>query len=108
MSKLYRSVDRKIVILDGTRPHDKDLDSILALLTNVLHKHKGGGVQTFRLRDIKLNRCVNCFNCWIKTPGRCFHVDAGAEILQAILNSNTVILFTPVVFEAIHRNLRKS
>ncbi len=103
----YRPIDKKTVILDGTRPHDKDLDSILALLTDVLHKHKGGKVQTFRLRDIKLNRCVNCFNCWIKTPGRCFHIDEGAEILQAILNSNTVILFTPVVFGGYSSELKR-
>ncbi|MCI5143001.1 MAG: hypothetical protein D3909_14975, partial [Candidatus Electrothrix sp. ATG1] len=107
MGKLYRSFDRKIIILDGTRPQDKHLDSILSLLINVLDKHKDCKIKTFKLQNIRINQCVNCFNCWIKTPGRCFHDDAGADILKAILKSDMVVLFTPVVFGGYSSELKK-
>ncbi len=100
--------EKKVVILDGTRAEDKHLYSILALLIDVLHEDEGTEVQTFSLRDISLNHCIGCFNCWLKTPGECVHTaDAGAEILQAILNSDIVILFTPVVFGGYSSELKK-
>ncbi|MCI5166294.1 MAG: flavodoxin family protein [Candidatus Electrothrix sp. GM3_4] len=98
---------RKIVILDGTRSCDKHLDPILALLTDVVHKYHSDRTQIFKLQDIKLNPCIGCFNCWVSTPGKCIHGDAGPDILQAIVNSNTVIFFTPVVFGGYSSELKK-
>lgn len=97
----------KTVILDGTRSEDKHLDPILTILTNVLHKRHNNQVQIFTLREIKLNPCIGCFNCFIKTPGRCLHSDAGANILREILHSDTVIFFTPVVFGGYSSELKK-
>ncbi len=99
--------ERKTVILDGTRHEDQHLDQILALLTDVVDKHHGGRTQIFRLRDIKLNPCIGCFNCWVRTPGKCIHDDDGPDILRAILNSDTVIFFTPVVFGGYSSELKK-
>ena len=98
---------RKTVILDGTRSCDKHLDPILALLTDAVHKYHGGRTQIFKLRDIKLNPCIGCFNCWVKTPGKCIHRDAGTPILRAILNSDALIVFTPVVFGSYSSELKK-
>lgn len=97
----------KTIILNGARFEDKHLDSINTLLTDEIHKHHGGRVRTFMLRDIKIKPCTGCFNCWIKTPGRCIHADAGPDILREILNSDTVILFTPVVFGGYSSELKK-
>jgi multimeric flavodoxin WrbA len=100
---------KKTVILDGTRPDDdQHSDSILTTLINVLHEHENSRTQVFRLRDIKIKPCIGCFNCWVRTPGRCIHTDdAGSDILQAILNSDTLILFTPVVFGGYSSELKK-
>ncbi len=107
MSYTCRAVPKKVIILDGTRAEDKYLYSILALLIDVLHEDVGTEVQTFSLRDISLNHCIGCFNCWIKTPGKCIHSDAGNDILRAIINSDTVIFFTPVVFGGYSSELKK-
>ncbi|MCI5140201.1 MAG: flavodoxin family protein [Candidatus Electrothrix sp. ATG1] len=99
---------KKIVILDGARPDDRHLDPILTILTDVLlRKHHKSRVQTFKLRKIKLNPCIGCFHCFIKTPGRCLHSDAGADILQAILHCDEVFFFTPVVFGGYSSELKK-
>jgi multimeric flavodoxin WrbA len=97
---------KKVIILDGTRPGDKHLNAILALLTEEL-ECQGTKIQTFTLRNIQFNHCIGCFNCWIKTPGKCIHTDAGAEIIQSILHSDTLILFTPVIFGGYSSELKK-
>ncbi|XOF34022.1 MAG: flavodoxin family protein [Candidatus Electrothrix sp. YB6] len=98
----------KTVILDGTRSEDGEkFTPVFTLLMEEL-RDSGTKVQTFKLNDIKINHCIGCFNCWSKTPGRCVHTaDTGAEILQEILNSNTVIFFTPVVFGGYSSELKK-
>ncbi|MCI5150149.1 MAG: flavodoxin family protein [Candidatus Electrothrix sp. MAN1_4] len=98
---------KKIVILNGKRNGDEDLDAILTLLTEVLQKHEDCEPQIFPLRNIRINHCIGCFNCWYKTPGKCIHNDSGADILQAVLNSETVIFFTPVVFGGYSSELKK-
>ncbi|MCW5212158.1 flavodoxin family protein [Desulfobulbus sp. TB] len=100
-------MNKKIVILDGTRSEDKHHKGILTLLINVIRKHYGDRIQTFKLREITINPCIGCFNCWVKTPGTCFHQDAVADILRAILSSHTVIFFTPVIFGGYSSELKK-
>ncbi len=55
-------------------------------------------MRTFSLRELKLTHCIGCFGCWLETPGVCCFRDAGREIAQAIMESDTVILFAPVSF----------
>ncbi|WLE97348.1 MAG: NAD(P)H-dependent oxidoreductase [Candidatus Electrothrix communis] len=100
-------MNKKVIILDGARESDKDLDSILTLLIDVLQHQYKAKTKIFTLRNIKINHCIGCFNCFFKTPGRCIHTDAGTDILQAIVNSNTVIFFTPIVFGGYSSELKK-
>ncbi|MCI5133566.1 MAG: flavodoxin family protein [Candidatus Electrothrix sp. AW2] len=100
-------MSKKIVILDGTRYEDKHLNVVLTLLINVIRRYYGDRIQIFKLREITINPCIGCFNCWIKTPGTCFHQDAVADILRAILSSHTVIFFTPVIFGGYSSELKK-
>ncbi|MCI5211843.1 MAG: flavodoxin family protein, partial [Candidatus Electrothrix sp. ATG2] len=98
---------QKVVILDGTRPEDKHLDSILALLIDVLQQHNGTKIQKFTLQAIKINHCIGCFNCWLKTPGRCIHHDAGVDILRAIQDCTSLFFFSPIVFGGYSSELKK-
>jgi len=58
----------KVTILDGTRPGDKNLEPLLAVLKDQL-KSTGAEVQTFTLREIKLAHCIGCFGCWVGFRG---------------------------------------
>lgn len=49
------------------------------------------------LKEIKLDEhsitsCIGCWNCWLKTPGRCVMNDKMAESYVDYINSDTVIL----------------
>ncbi|MDF2545919.1 MAG: hypothetical protein K0R93_817 [Anaerosolibacter sp.] len=45
-----------------------------------------------RLGDQSITACIGCWNCWIKTPGRCVMKDRMAEFYPDYVNSDTVIL----------------
>ncbi len=96
----------KVIVLDGSRPGDEDLASLLAILIDEL-THCGIEVQTYTLREAKLDHCIGCFGCWIETPGICVQADAGREIVQEIIRSEMTVLFTPVTFGGYSSELKK-
>lgn len=83
--------------LDGRQAGDEDLAPAYAVLIDLLNQ-AGAEVRTFPLRELKLAHCIGCFACWLETPGLCRFPDAGREIAQAVVESDTVILFTPASF----------
>jgi NADPH-dependent FMN reductase len=89
--------DKKIVILDGTGNKDDYLAYPFSVLTETLNSDNCD-VQCYHLKDIKLAHCSGCFGCWIKTPGICVLPDKGREIIQTIIQSDMIILFTKVTF----------
>ncbi len=99
--------EKKIIILDGTRSEDEHLEPILALLTDALEKKYATQIKRFRLQHIEINHCIGCFNCWVKTPGRCIYNDGGTTVLQDILRCDILVLFTPVVFGGYSSELKK-
>ena len=99
-------LNRKIVLLDGRGAGDEDLNSVLDMLMNEL-RSTGAAVETFPLREIKMGPCIGCFGCWLKTPGICVEPDAGRDIAQAIVQSDTTILFTPVTFGGYSSEIKK-
>jgi len=92
---------RRVVLLDGTPDGTQDGDPRLAAVLETLRETlqaDGAQLQTFPLRAMKLAPCIGCFGCWIETPGKCVQGDAAREILEAIVHSETLVLFTPVTF----------
>jgi len=45
-----------------------------------------------RLGEQSITACIGCWNCWLKTPGRCVMNDKMAESYGDYINSDTVIL----------------
>jgi multimeric flavodoxin WrbA len=90
-------IGRKIALLDGRNAGDGDLAPAYGVLSDLL-KQAAAEVRTFPLRELKLTHCIGCFGCWLETPGVCRFRDAGREIAEEIMQSDTVILLTPVSF----------
>jgi len=49
-------------------------------------------IKVVRLGEHSINACIGCWNCWLKTPGRCVMKDQMAESYADYINSDTVIL----------------
>jgi hypothetical protein len=92
--------------LDGRRAGEDDLSSIFEDLIQVLQA-SGAEVQVWTLRELKLAYCIGCFGCWLETPGLCRYNETGRTILQQIAQSDTIILFTPVVFGGYSSQLKQ-
>jgi len=49
-------------------------------------------LKVVKLGDESITECIGCFNCWLKTPGRCVMKDRMTEFCSDYINSDTVIL----------------
>ncbi len=43
------------------------------------------------LSNIHIKNCVGCWNCWVKTPGRCVHNDEMESYYSTIINSDICV-----------------
>jgi multimeric flavodoxin WrbA len=99
-------LNQQIVILNGIGSENRELDPLLDLLIDTL-QDIGAKVQTYTLRNLKMGACVGCFGCWLKTPGICLEPDVGRDIAQAVVQSDTTIIFTPVTFGGYSSEIKK-
>jgi multimeric flavodoxin WrbA len=49
-------------------------------------------LKVVRLGAQSIKACIGCWDCWLKTPGRCVMKDQMAEFCSDYVNSDTVIL----------------
>ena len=42
--------------------------------------------------------CLGCFNCWVKTPGRCIIEDSYTEMPKYILEGGTFVIITEIKY----------
>jgi len=49
-------------------------------------------LKVVRLEEQSIDPCIGCWNCWLKTPGRCVMNDKMVEHYVDYINSDTVIL----------------
>ena len=87
----------KLLILDGltaeqaaTLRHGAWLDT--------LARARGWSPATLSLRTLTIAPCTGCFGCWLRTPGICVTDDDGRAVLKQLVQSDGVILLTPVTF----------
>ena len=62
-------------------------------------KHAGADVDVILLGKMKINRCIGCFTCYAKTPGRCVHTDDVPELIERISAADMLVLATPVYLD---------
>jgi len=72
---------------------------------------KGFESSTSRITNIFLSEkqigyCKGCHSCWFKTPGKCVIKDDMEKIIQQLLESDIVILGSPLYFNNISGTLK--
>ena len=58
---------------------------------------RGHHVGKYSLCAMDLKTCVGCWDCWVKTPGRCSVSDDTAELRRAVLESDMVLFASPLI-----------
>ncbi|KPA17686.1 nadph-dependent fmn reductase [Candidatus Magnetomorum sp. HK-1] len=98
--------EKRAVILDALLPDDKGLKPVNDIICELLEQN-GYDVLIFQLNELNLNHCIGCFGCWIKTPGVCIIHDDAQKIHKEIMQSDSVVLVTPVSFGGYSSQLKK-
>lgn len=86
------------VVLSAASPERSALQQLASVLNAELQAGGETHIQTFELATTKLAYCQGEFDCWVKTPGVCRAHDTEAAIVQAIHDSDRLVLLDIVTF----------
>lgn len=54
----------------------------------------GADIEVVYLKDKKINYCLGCLTCWLKTPGVCVHKDDMPELLEQQKQADAIVFAT--------------
>ena len=96
----------RITILDGSPDAGalaKYLRDVEANLEKRTHE-----VKLMTLRDMDIKYCTGCWSCWWKTPGECAFKDDSHDVCAAVVNSDFVLMASPMVMGCFSALLKKT
>ena len=98
----------KVCVLNGNpNAENTGFDEYLSELKDRLEE-KGHVVDLLMLRDMDFRYCVGCFGCWVKTPGRCVTPDASHDTGRRVINSDMLLLASPLSMGFVSSVLKKA
>jgi len=97
----------KAVVLNGAESGDHASHTVYEIIASAL-EDIGWQVEPCILHEIKIASCRGCFGCWVKTPGICVIDDAGHDVARMVIQSDLVVLLTPVTFGGYSSELKKA
>jgi multimeric flavodoxin WrbA len=56
----------------------------------------GATVEVDYVQQLNIKPCLGCFNCWLKTPGKCSHDDDMKSLFPKIAEADVLVLATPL------------
>ncbi len=66
----------------------------------------GAEVENIRLCKKKINHCLGCLSCWIKTPGKCVIQDDMVHLMDKYFSSDIVVMATPLYVDNVSGMLK--
>ena len=87
----------KISIWNGNPdPADALFENNIVQLVDSLQK-AGHSINNLVLRGMKINHCIGCFNCWVKTPGLCVFQDDHKHAIIDMLSCDLLVFASPLL-----------
>jgi putative NADPH-quinone reductase len=62
-------------------------------------KNASADVDVILLGKMKIKRCIGCFTCYARTPGKCVHDDDVHALIEQISEADLFVLATPVYLD---------
>ncbi len=59
-------------------------------------QERGDACEWLHLRELEVHQCVGCFDCFVKTPGRCRLRDDGARLVAAAAQADLLVFAAPM------------
>jgi len=101
-------LNSKICIINGMDNEDfaKTAETELSNQIKKLEEN-GAQVSSYTLRDMKIGYCIGCWDCWIKSPGRCRIKDDQESILKSMAHADHIIFISEVKLAFISATLKR-
>jgi len=98
---------KRTLVLNGALAGDETLEPVEEALLALLREERTE-IRGYAMRDVPLAHCQGCFECWTTTPGLCkTEGDAGREIATALIESDLLVILTPVTFGGYSSEIKK-
>jgi multimeric flavodoxin WrbA len=97
----------KTLILDGSQSTDPTGGAVHAALVEALEA-RGAALESVRLAERHIGPCMGDFFCWVRSPGQCVQDDDNRAIAAAVVQSDLVVLLTPVTFGGYSSALKRA
>lgn len=97
----------KALLLSGAPADDPTLTTIARCVERRLEE-ADWMIEAWFLRSAEIAFCRGCFDCWTTTPGECAADDDGCRIARALVDSDLLVLLTPVAFGGYSSALKKA
>ena len=97
------------ILAFNSSPRDHETSKTELVLQKFLEgaKRAGAATETLYLRNYKINHCLGCYDCWLKTPGRCVQKDDMSEVLfDRYLAADVVVLAGPVYHATMNARMK--
>lgn len=86
----------RIVVFNGSPRTENGNTNIMVEELLKGAKEAGAEVENVFLFKKKIRYCLGCFDCWLKTPGKCIQKDDMDQLLDLFINADIVFFATPV------------
>ncbi|MFA5110614.1 MAG: flavodoxin family protein [Desulfobaccales bacterium] len=93
----------------NSSPRDHETSKTELVLQKFLEgtRRAGAAAETLYLRNYKINHCLGCYDCWLKTPGRCVQKDDMSEMLfDRYLKADLVVLASPIYHSTMNARMK--
>jgi multimeric flavodoxin WrbA len=81
---------QKVLVIDASQGCGPGADGVRHRVLAALDRHDDQ-IEVWVPDGRRLAHCIGCFHCWIETPGVCRYADGMADLLAAIVRSDTVL-----------------
>ena len=96
-----------ILLLNGNNSLNQTKFDTFFLSFNKKLEEQGHQTSLLTIREMHINYCIGCLGCWIKHPGICVFKDDQVKIYRAVLNSDIVVLGSPLIMGFVSSNIKK-
>ncbi len=96
----------KVIAINSSPRKDRSNTSIILKPFLEGMKDAGAELELFYTDELDINCCQACFNCWMKTPGKCIQQDDMEALLSKLANAEIWVIATPVYVDGMTGSMK--